>query len=128
MFRILNKNLPKYTKEDYKKMSPFVINQWLSNSPSTAFISVFLNKNIQVNGQDPLPMDKRIMFIRELIPKNISITYPKKIKKNNEYINYISKYYKVNIELAEKYLSIMSDKQANEIKDEVKILEKRGAL
>jgi len=127
MFRMLNKNVH-YTEDDYKKMSGFVINQWLSGSPSTAHISKLLNKNISINGEDPLPMRVRVKIIRELAPVNISIKYPKANKVKNEYIEYISKYYNINLELAKRYLSIMSDEQANEIKNEVKYMKKRGLI
>lgn len=114
MFKVFNKIIKEktpLTEEEYQKISPFILNRYLSgNRIGLVLADIF-------NTYPNIPMKNRVDLIREVVKneKIKYIKYPKINKEKDKYIENISLYYNVNYELAKEYYEVMEESQAIEI-------------
>lgn len=114
MFKVFDKILKKeeLTEEDYSKISPFVLNLWLSANQVGVQVAKILNM------YDQIPLKQKVALIQSILPKQIKyIKYPTKDKEKDEYVGIIMKTYNLNKDIAKMYYSHLSANDLEELKE-----------
>lgn len=113
MYKIFSKILKTkkdLTPDEYKKINPFLMNNWLSGDRLGLVLADVFNK------YENIPMENRVQLIRGVLQPNVKyIKYPKSTIQKDKYIENISKYYNINYELAKEYYETMPEEQAIQI-------------
>lgn len=114
MFNAFDKILKKQelTAEDYKKISSWQMNMWLSGNNVTLPFALLFNQ------YDEIPLELKVRVLKELLPNIRRINYPKTDKTKDAYIELISKSYKVNKQLARLYYDNFSTDDLIELEAE----------
>ena len=106
--KLFNGKLP---KEEFKKVSEYMLLQHLSSEPK--FIETLNQFNVMA-----IPQEKSIELIQLLFGKVGFVRYPSKPKiKKSVYLEAVKWYFKINDEMAYKYLKYLKNSTLKEIQE-----------
>ena len=94
------------TDEEIEQVNSFFLCRWLSASPKSIFVSNFINRYYNI------PKKIQYNFAKQLLAGKIKwLQYPKKEEEKDKVILNISKYYKINLYMAEEYYDMMNKEE-----------------
>jgi len=99
------------SKKEIEKIPEYLFHNLLSNDPKTINLSFLLTVK-------DIPIYYQYKLVEKLLPKTY-IKYPKKNKKEDELIEFISEYYNCNYQKAKIYKELMSEDEINFLKKEM---------
>ena len=100
------------SKKEIEKIPEYLFHNLLSNNPQTINLSFLLTVK-------EIPIYYQYKLVDKMLPKTY-IKYPKKNKKEDKFLEFISDYYKCNYQMAKQYKELMSEDEIRFLKNEMK--------